>query len=292
MPGRAEDTAGVPSPAQADPNASPLPSVPPLFSEQGWDLGSPSSSLCTRRGWDLGSVPQQPQHLLRIQQLLSGLPRGLTPGHLLSIQFLPVRERHGPDPCGRGKMAPGLYLLPCPSGEQPPSGPGTSPRHRHPQPPGSSHGAQTSAVQQGLDGCRARPGARRQVPGLQVLQQNLAGEEAVGHGGGDDTRGSPLHPAAAVEAWGVGVTEGEGMGSGLGTLASLSPRTHMLGGWPPAPISGAHSSAATALSSPPNTPRCSHHAPHPTLHLSVPASWRSLEELGPVTLLQQALSKH
>ena len=43
MPGQADDAAGVQSPAQADPDASPLSSAPPLFSEQGWDRGSPSS---------------------------------------------------------------------------------------------------------------------------------------------------------------------------------------------------------------------------------------------------------
>ena len=69
------------------------------------------------------------------------------------------------------------------------------------------------------------------------------------------------------------------MGSGLDTLASLSPRTHMLGGWPPAPISGAHSSAATALSLPQHTQVFSARtAPHlntlVSLHLGVPRrSW-------------------
>lgn len=39
---------------------------------------------------EVGSVPQQPQHLLRVQQLLPGLPRSSAPVHLLSVQFLPV----------------------------------------------------------------------------------------------------------------------------------------------------------------------------------------------------------
>lgn len=102
----------------------------------------------------------------------------------------------------------------------------------HPR-PRSPPGAQTSAAEQGLDGRRARPGARRQQPGLQVLQQGLAGEEAVGHGGGDDARGPPLHPAAAVEAWGGGGRRGKGRaGSWTAHMSNIPSPPSSPSRWP------------------------------------------------------------
>ena len=145
--------------------------------------------------------------------------------------------RHPASPSPRKRQAGPLRhreekSLPPPPPPAPPPAQSTLPKQQKgpglpTTPPKSSHGAQTSAAEQGLDGCIARPGTRWQQPSLQVLQQHLAGEEAVSHGGGDDACGPPLHPAAAVEAW-QGITKGQERTGSWILLASLSPQgTHL-----------------------------------------------------------------
>lgn len=168
-------------------------------------------------GAEAGSDWSQPLPLSGTPLLLAGL------GPELNV---PAAAASPEDPAASpwASQHPGPWILPqhpaSPSPKKRPAGPlrqredgslppplPSQPRAHLPIPPlRSAPRAQTSAAEQGLHSRVARPGARRQQPGLQVLQQCLAGEEAVRHGGGDDTCGPPLHPATAVEAW-EGVTK-------------------------------------------------------------------------------------
>lgn len=157
----------------AGPRPLPLSGTPLLPAQLGHELSVPAAAASPEDPAASPWASQRPGPWIPPQHPASPSPRKRRAG--------PLRQRE--------------------DGSRPPPLP-SQPRARLPiPPPGNAPRAQTSAAEQGLHSRVARPGARRQQPGLQVLQQRLAGEEAVGHGGGDDTCGPPLHPATAIEAW-------------------------------------------------------------------------------------------
>lgn len=140
-------------------------------------------SLCTRLGLGSGPpVPQQLQHLRGSSSFSLGFPKGLAPDTSSASSFSQSGKDTGQTPASRGKMAQGLYLLPGLQWGAAPSRPGPPP-DAPPQLLGATRGPGPRLSSRALNSYRAWPGARWQVPGPQVLQQNLAGAEAVSHGG-------------------------------------------------------------------------------------------------------------